>query len=230
MLPPRPQRNWALFLDLDGTLLDIAARPEAVVVPDNLAQDILAAKAWLGGALAIVSGRSMASLVQVFGPVDLNLVAEHGAVQRYHGIESGIARPLPPASRARIREAARAWPGTLVEEKASCVAVHYRQAPHCAKAIEALLEEIARTDRRFQLLSSRMAFELRDAEVNKGTAVKMLMRTPPYAGRIPVFVGDDITDEDGFREAVAQGGLALHVNGTFDGNPANVRAWLKNFR
>ena len=221
-----PQQNWALFLDLDGTLLDIAERPDAVVVPEGLVAVLAALRDFLGGALAVVSGRPMADLDRLLRPLACDCGAEHGAVLRYRGANAVLGEGVPPVWVARIRVAAQDWPGVLVEEKTRGVAVHYRQAPQYARAIEQLLRSLVTADRRFQILCAHMAFELRDAEVHKGRAVAEFMAREPYCGRLPVFVGDDVTDEDGIREAVLQGGLGLRVAEAFAGETAKVRAWL----
>ncbi len=221
------QENWALFLDLDGTLLEIAERPDAVVVPGDLIAGLAAARDFLDGALAVVSGRPMADLDRLLYPLSLDCGGEHGAVLRYRGATEVLGEAVPLVWVARIRTAAQAWPGVLVEEKARSIAVHYRQAPQYAQAIEQLLRGLVTADRRFQILGAQMAFELRDADVHKGRAVAGFMAREPYRGRLPVFVGDDVTDEDGIREAVRQGGLGLRVAEAFAGRTAAVRAWLR---
>jgi len=230
VLVPPPQADWALFLDLDGTLLDIAARPQDVVVPPDLVADLTTARDWLGGALAIVSGRRLDDLDRLLEPLRLDCGAEHGALLRRSGVVEAQGRAVPPAWRAQIERSAQAMPGVLVEDKHCGIAVHYRQAPHHAAEIEAMLRALVATDNRFAVLPARMAFELRDAQVNKGSAVRTFLQAPPFAGRKPVFVGDDTTDEDGMREAESRNGLGLHVARVFGGTPANVREWLKKTR
>lgn len=227
--PPPPRRNWALFLDLDGTLIDIAERPDAVEVPPGLIAALTAVEAWLGGALAIVSGRPMADLDRLLAPLSVARAAEHGAVLRYGGQTMVTARKLPPDWIVRIRQEMQAWPGVLLEEKSCSVAVHYRQCPEYAGAVEQLLRKLVQRDLGFEVLSARMAFEIRDSSVHKGRAVAEFMKLLPFSDRLPVFVGDDVTDEDGFREARAQGGMGLHVKTTFGNSPAHVRAWLNEF-
>jgi trehalose 6-phosphate phosphatase len=228
--PPSPQPDWALFLDLDGTLLDIAPRPDAVIVPDGLLEHLSCARAFLGGALAIVSGRKVSDIERFLAPLDLPLAGEHGAVLRIGGAEMMTARMLPPSWIIRIRQKSEYWPGVLVEEKRCGLTVHYRQVPEYARAIERFLAQLVDEDRSFEVLPAHMAFELRDGFVHKGRAVAEFMKRTPFAGRIPIFVGDDITDEDGIREAEARGGLGLRVKDTFSNSPACVRAWLEQFR
>lgn len=224
---PQLCRDWALFLDLDGTLIDLAASPDAVIVPQNLAQDLAVVRDKLGGALAIVSGRPMRDLDRLLAPLDLPCAAEHGAVIRRNGVTTVARKPVPQAWRQTIRNTTRDWQGVLVEEKQCVVAVHYRHAPHYAGKIEALLLALAGSDSDFSLLTAHMAFEIRARNVDKGHAVRTLMEDVPFQNRTPVFVGDDVTDEDGMREAVRQGGLGLHVSDVFGGATENVRRWLR---
>jgi trehalose 6-phosphate phosphatase len=231
MLEPRP--NWALFLDIDGTLIDIAPRPEAVVTPPGLARILTRASAWLGGALALASGRTLAQIDQLMAPLRLPCVAEHGALIRYPDGAVAVAGAdciVPLRWRVELRAAARGWPGVLVEEKSHGVAVHYRLAPEREDEVRTLVETMVKEDPdRFDVLPARMAFELRHRGLTKAAAVERFMPRPPFAGRVPVFVGDDVTDEDGFRAARALGGLGLNVQERFAGEPAQVRRWLETF-
>jgi trehalose 6-phosphate phosphatase len=230
---PAPRQDWALFLDIDGTLLDIAASPGAVVVPDSLAPTLAAVGAYLNGALAIASGRTLGEIDALLAPLRLPCVAEHGAVIRHPGgaVEhAGADRAVPPDWRARLHAAARDWPGVLVEEKSHGVAVHFRQAPGREGQIRDLVEAtIAKDMANFEVLPANMAFEIRHHALTKAIAVKTFMTKPPFSGRVPVFVGDDVTDEDGFRAAKAMGGLALNVHACFAGRPEEVRRWLARF-
>ncbi len=229
---PAPQRNWALFLDIDGTLLDIAPTPDAVTVPPELRPALVAASAWLNGALAVVSGRPLAAIDALFAPLVLPCAAEHGAVLRFAGgsIEHpGRACRLPPAWPQILEEAVRSWSGVIVDPKAYSIAVHYRLAPERQSAVRVLLQTIAAEDDDYEIIPARMAYELRHRGLHKGAAVQHFLEASPFAGRVPVFVGDDVTDEDGFKVCRAHGGLGLHVELFFAGQPANVRAWLERF-
>jgi trehalose 6-phosphate phosphatase len=231
--PPTPRPDWALFLDIDGTLIDIAPTPDAVEVPETLAPALAAANAWLGGALAIVSGRSLAEIDWLMAPLRLPCVGEHGAVIRYPDgavDRADVSRAVPAAWRARLRDATDDWTGVLVEEKAFSVAVHYRLAPPREGQIRALVDALAAENTAdFEVLPASMAFEIRHRGLTKALAVEAFMAQPPFAGRVPVFVGDDVTDEDGFRAARAMGGLGLHVKQVFSGQPSEVRRWLSAF-
>ena len=234
MLAPRP--NWALFLDIDGTLLDIAAEPRAVKVPKDLAAGLARASRYLGGALALASGRGLAEIDQLMAPLRPPCLAEHGAVLRYADGSTAVAGPacaVPDRWRMELRAAVRGWRGVQVEEKAFGVAVHYRLAPEREAEVRDLVEAAVAQDRAgFEVLPARMAFEIRHRGLSKAAAVEQLMPRPPFVGRIPVFVGDDVTDEDGFRVVNRIGGHSIKVGeGTSAArwrlsDPAAARAWL----
>src|SRR5579859_5466392 len=187
MLEPRP--NWALFLDIDGTLLDIAPRPEAVTTPPGLAQTLARVSGWLGGALALASGRTLAEIDQLMTPLRPPCAAEHGAVIRYPDGAVSVAGAdciVPLRWRVELRAAAREWPGVLVEEKSHGVAVHYRLAPEREDEIRALAEAMVAGDPAgFEVLPARMAFELRRRGLTKAAAVERFMPRAPFAGRVP---------------------------------------------
>jgi trehalose 6-phosphate phosphatase len=228
-----PRQDWALFLDIDGTLLDIAPRPEAVRVPAGLARTLARVDRCLGGALALASGRTLAEIDQLMAPLRPPCLAEHGAVLRFpNGATSvaGGAHIVPSRWRIELRAATQDWTGVLVEEKAHGVAVHYRLAPEREDEVRGLVSAIVAKDpAQFEVLPARMAFEIRHRTLTKAIAVNSFMPLPPFAGRIPVFIGDDVTDEDGFRAARAMGGMGVNVAEAFEGQPAQVRAWLETF-
>jgi trehalose 6-phosphate phosphatase len=230
---PHPKSNWALFLDIDGTLIDIAAQPDRVVVPDGLPATLWDICNRLDGALALVSGRPLEDIDRLMSPYAFACAAEHGALLRF---ASGKLRRhrdeyvFPQALRAELHAAVDGWPDTIVEEKKYNIVVHYRQAPSRHGAIRDLTHALARkAGPGFEALPARMAFEIRHRDLNKGAAVRAFMAEPPFAGRLPVFVGDDVTDEDGFRAAQALGGFGLDVRVQFEGEAARVRDWLASF-
>src|SRR5690606_23139896 len=130
--PPAPADDWALFLDVDGCLLDFADRPDAVAVPHALRARLQALAARLDGALALVSGRSLATLDALFGPLDLPAAGLHGLERRTHGGRL-LSAPPPAPLLAKVRDHARRvagnFPGTVVEDKGAAIALHWRQAP-----------------------------------------------------------------------------------------------------
>ncbi len=229
LMPARPPANAALFLDIDGTLLDIAERPDLVVIPAGLPALLARLAAERGGALAFLSGRPLAD-IDFFFPGGLPAGAEHGAVLRDSGgtIHELAARPAAFAHwRETLNAAALKMPGVLVEAKKLSLVIHYRQAPECGETLRALAEGlIAEAGPGVALLPAHMAFELRPRGSGKDSALAWFMARPPFAGRPPVFIGDDVTDEPAITLANQLGGIGLHVARDFAGNPQAVRDWL----
>ena len=226
-LPPPGQA--ALLLDVDGTLLDLAPTPDAVVVPPDLPGTLRRLRAALGDALAVVSGRPVEQIDALFDGVPYAVAGEHGGAIRH--------RPGDPIVRAILPDPPPEWvlgaadiverhPGTLLEQKLRGFVLHYRQAPQFGPALrDAALALIAPQADRFQVLEASMAWEIRPRGVDKGVAVEMLCAEAPFAGRRPIFIGDDVTDEDGIRAARVFSGVGLLVPRTF-GTPDRVRSWL----
>jgi trehalose 6-phosphate phosphatase len=225
-LPFSPDRA-ALFLDFDGTLVEIAPRPEAVTVPPSLPPLLERLSRRLDGALAVVSGRPVAQL-DLHLPVPIAKVGDHGAALRAGsgGPVSAPQLPVPPQTwRDQAEAVAAAFPGALVEHKTHGLVIHYRLAPEASEAAHRLLTTLVEGDEAFTLMPARMAWEVKPRAVSKGTAVATLLAQPPFAGRLPVFVGDDVTDEAGMAAAEAAGGIGLKLQDAF-GTPAAFRDWL----
>jgi len=225
-----PFHRAALFLDMDGTLIDLAATPDAVVVPPGLPEAVATLRDALGGALAIVTGRPIEAIDRLFGDAPGAVAGEHGgAVRRRPG--EAVERPDLPSPPAAWLEAAEklaaAYPGALLERKARGFGLHFRQAADEAGAVfHAALSEMLRQVPGFDLHPAHKLWEVRPAGADKGGAVVALMQQAPFAGRLPVFIGDDVTDEDGMREARKRGGAGYRVDDVF-GGPEGVRAWLR---
>jgi trehalose 6-phosphate phosphatase len=202
----------ALFLDFDGTLVELAEAPGAIHVPPRLKPllDRLAER--LDGRLAIVSGRAIDDLRGHLGGSAAVLSGSHGAELLY---ADGRRIPVsaPPGlgiARAEVRRFAAGGDGLLVEDKPAGVALHYRLAPERAEAVGDFLERLAERSG-LALQHGKMVAELRPEGADKGAAVRRLMAEPPFAGARPVFVGDDLTDEDAFRAAAGLGGEGVLV-------------------
>lgn len=228
--PPDLDRTYALFLDLDGTLLEIAATPEQVVVSPGLAPLLTELEQELEGALAIVSGRPIDEIDRLLAPFRGSASGEHGAAVRY---ADGTLEELPPGLsvprvwRESLVAATDFLPGVQVEPKPHGVTVHYRLAPHLGDDVWRLVRALVpRDDPRFHLLPAREAVEISVKSASKGEAVSRLMGQEAFRGRRPIFVGDDCTDEAGMRAATDFGGLGLRVGESFQGDPAMVRGWL----
>jgi trehalose 6-phosphate phosphatase len=233
--------NVALFLDVDGTLLDIADRPSAVVTPVGLVASLAAAERKLAGALALISGRPVDEVDRLFEPLRLRASGVHGAQIRFDPQEATRSAPgaaeLPATLLAALTEALRDFPGTLVENKRFSLAVHYRLAPEMALRLRRALERVANALRGvdFELINAHYAFELKARRCDKGKAIALLLSSAPFLGRTPIFAGDDDTDESGFAAVTARGGLAYSVGrrrlgavGVFE-TPQAVRDWLAVF-
>lgn len=226
--PPRLTLRHALFLDFDGTLIDIAESPSAITIPTELPALLMRMQIFLGGAVAIVSGRPLADLVSYLAPADLDFIAEHGAIMKRRGQSAFVPEVVWPESwHARLRQFTLDHPATEIEQKSSSIALHFRRAPEAEQAAFEVLSDLAKdATQGFEILPAKMAFELKQSSMSKGKAITALMAEEPYRRRIPVFAGDDVTDEDGFTAVEAMGGRALRVDSSFGGAPARLRAWL----
>jgi len=202
----------ALFLDFDGTLVELAATPDAVVVPEGLAGTLALVRERLGGALAVVSGRPITSLDVFLRPLDLPLAGVHGAERRTADGQL-LLQPAPSldAVEAAAMALQRLHPALEAESKRGALALHYRRAPELESLCRGVMQAAVDTSPGVTLLSGKMVFEAKSAGVSKGLAVAQFLREHPFTGRRPVFIGDDTTDEAGFEAAQAQGGVGIKV-------------------
>jgi trehalose 6-phosphate phosphatase len=210
--PFAPDPHAALFLDFDGTLVDIAPSPDAVCVPSGLVDALQRVAAGLKGALALVSGRPIREIDHWLAPLALPVAGIHGAERRR--ADGQIERPARASVDviARVVEAlARRHPGLRVEHKGVAVALHYRQAPECEALCLATLRQAVQNVPGLQLLTGKMVLEVLPGGIDKGQAIAAFLREPPFAGRRPVFVGDDVTDEAGFAMVQQMGGMGVKV-------------------
>lgn len=231
---PRFAADWALFLDVDGTLAEIVDDPEAVAVDPRTIAALGRLAARLHGAVALISGRPIAVLDALFAPLSLPAAGLHGLERR--DAEGRVHRSAAPAAElAGIRSAFIAFaadrPGLLVEDKGLTVALHYRKAP----AMEAEAVALARSleSDAFRLQRGRMVVELRPVGPDKGDAIESFLAEPPFAGRRPVFAGDDVTDENGFAAVNRRGGHSIRIGaasatqaGFLLADVAALRDWL----
>ncbi|MDB5413141.1 MAG: trehalose-phosphatase [Rubritepida sp.] len=236
-LPQRPRAvpsprevlsRCALLLDVDGTLVEIAPRPDDVFVPDTLRSDLGALYEAMGGAVALITGRGLADVEGLIAPLRLPIAAEHGGVLRPDPSEPPQRALLLPAPQ-EWRDAAAAYVaahrGMVFEEKSGGFVLHYRLAPEQDLPAFDLLRTLIGTAKEFEILRAAMAWEVRPRGVNKGGAVRKIMSEAPFAGRKPIFIGDDVTDEDGIVAARELGGEGYRVPEDFQ-SPAAVRGWL----
>ncbi|NGY05106.1 trehalose-phosphatase [Solimonas terrae] len=210
--PPLLAGREALFLDFDGTLTEIVARPELVFIEPTLIALIERAQRRLGGALAVISGRPLREIDAYLLPLQLPGGGQHGAELRVHGNATPQRRVWPGVAAAaeQIRRRFGEDRQLIVENKGASVAVHYRAAPERAAECQAFMREIA-VQFELGVLVGKMVVEVRPRDLHKGHAVETLMRRPLFATRTPVFVGDDTTDEDGFSWVQAHGGYGIKV-------------------
>ncbi|MGI4777998.1 MAG: trehalose-phosphatase [Janthinobacterium lividum] len=210
--PPRLTSDAALFLDFDGTLVALAETPEAIEVPPALVPLLTDLHALLGGALAIVSGRQIDLIDRFLAPLRLPAAGEHGVERRdATGATHEQHTPDLHAVLAAVNELAGRHAGLLVERKHAAIALHYRLAPHLQAVCQEAMSRIVAAEPQMELLHGKFVFEIKPAGVNKGTAVNAFMREAPFAGRRPVFAGDDTTDETGFAVVQPLGGVAIKV-------------------
>ncbi|MEQ8232448.1 MAG: trehalose-phosphatase [Gammaproteobacteria bacterium] len=213
---PLDPRASALFLDLDGTLIGFGATPTAVVVSPALRELLARLDVLTDGALAVVSGRRLATLDALLAPLELALAGLHGLERRRADgqVESlaGDGAALLSEVRTVFERATAAAEGLLVEDKGAALALHYRAAPAQAERVEALARELeAALPPQLVMQRGHMVVEVRAAGADKGTAIEAFMAEPPFRGRHAVFVGDDRTDEHGFAVVNARGGLSVKV-------------------
>ena len=231
----------AMFLDVDGTLLDLAERPELVLAPAGLISTLARIESQLGGALALISGRSLGELDRLFEPLRLRASAVHGAETRFDPggptIRSPQAAELPGSLWTALTQAIAAFPGVFAENKRYSFAVHYRLAPEAGPAVRETIMRLVEAKPRIpvEVMAAHCAVELKAPGYDKGRAIASFLSEPVFAGRAPVFIGDDTTDEAGFAVVSARGGLAYSVGhrrpgtiGVFD-RPRDVRDWLAAF-
>lgn len=240
ILPADMAADICVFLDIDGTLLEFADRPDKVHVSDNLLRLIEGAEARLSGAMAMVTGRPVADVDRLFDPVRLPCAGLHGLEAR-PTVDSPVVREVVhglDAAGDELRFQFASVDGVIVEDKGPCIAVHYRNAPESKARIETAVSGlVAQLGSDFTMLSGNMVFELKPAMANKGHAVERFMAVAPFADRRPVFIGDDVTDEDGFAAVNARDGISVIVG---DRTPtmasarvadiAAVHAWLATFQ
>lgn len=207
--------KWALFLDFDGTLVEIAERPSEVMVDPALPGILARLQDKLGGALAIISGRPIAFLDERFGGSQFDMAGLHGLEHRIGSDVYLCQAEDHPALRAivaSLQDIAARKSGLLIEDKGCSVALHWRLAPHekefCLETAQAAIEALGE-DYRVQF--GKAVAEILPSAAGKGKVIQSFLREPPYFGRRPVFVGDDLTDENGFRAVNAQGGISVRI-------------------
>lgn len=226
-----------MFLDVDGTLLEIEERPEAVRSDSELNALLERLFEGLDGAMSLISGRQVADLDRIFAPLRFPAAGAHGAELRIsaNGPVEAATTVLPAPIIARLEALVAANSGLLLEKKRAGVSLHYRRAPQLEQTCKQLVQSLtAEIERDFRLIAGKMVFELAPRACDKGVAVEQMMRRAPFDGRCPVFVGDDVTDEDGFVKTNQLHGISVRVGEQGGSNAkyvlpdvAAVRGWLE---
>ena len=238
--PPLLARDasWALFLDFDGTLVELAETPDAVHVARELPGRLGALSRALQGALAVVSGRPLDTIDRMLAPLQLPAAGLHGIERRdAQGDVFRIApdqRALDEARRVLTRFVV-AHPAALLEDKHASIALHYRRDPALQElAHRAAGDAVAHAGEGFHIQTGHMVYEIKSTVADKGAALHAFLDEEPFAGRTPVFIGDDDTDEHGFTVVAAQGGFGVRVGGNGSSaaryrlpDPVAVHAWLQ---
>ena len=233
---PSASLDWCVFLDVDGTLIDFTDTPLETFADERLKMLLGDVAERLNGAVALVSGRSIGYLDALFAPLRLPVAGLHGVERRkasgeIHGasfVDAQLDR-----GRAAFQALVAAHPGTLLEDKGRTIALHFRLAPAAeAVVVEAVRSAAAQLGGNYHIQAGNMMLEIKPRGFTKAAAIKEFMREPPFSGRRPVFVGDDLTDQDGFKAVEDQGGISIavgeRVHGQFRAaDPAAVRAWLE---
>ena len=217
---PLPRRDWALFLDFDGTMTELAPSPDAVSVDPALRPILAALEQSLGGALAVVSGRPLAELDALLG-LELPGAGVHGLELRER--RGGLVHPPQDMAAIRVIEHAlapmvEADPRLILEPKPGAIAFHYRRAPEREAECRAAMARALDGLKGVVLIDGKMVLEVKPDHVNKGVAISRLLAVEPFSGRIPVFAGDDRTDEDGFEVVNAMKGVTIKIG------PGDTRA------
>ncbi|MFZ5693663.1 MAG: trehalose-phosphatase [Pseudomonadota bacterium] len=228
----------AIFLDIDGTLLDIAPTPLDVKVSDDLRATLASLFVTFGGAAAFISGRPIAEMDRLFHPLRLPAVGGHGAEIRFapnSEIRRSKIATLDDELRAAFARIGRIGEGIIVEDKGYSLAIHYRLAPQLGGEIMKAVTAVCKNERceSLEVLPGKLVVEIKPGGYDKGTGLRELMSVRPFSGRTPIFIGDDITDHAAFAALPDFGGFGFSVGGmvpgtifNFDG-PQDVRRWLR---
>ena len=227
--------EWALFLDIDGTLLDLAETPDGIEMPASLPADLDGLSRKLGGALALVTGRGLDYADQLFQPHSFPIAGLHGAERRSADGSVTRAEPTPEFERLKADLTAQTsgWNGVLIEDKGAAVAAHYRLAPDREIDLEPLMQEaLDRAGPDWHIQHGKMVIEIRPSSADKGHAVEAFLAQPPFAGRRAIAIGDDVTDEAMFRAVNRLGGISVRVGPQSPASEATESvpspAWLRD--
>jgi trehalose 6-phosphate phosphatase len=212
---PGALAGHALYLDIDGTVLDIAPRPDAVEVPPWLIPLLGRLRLRLGGAVAFVTGRTIEEVDRLFDPLRLPAVGVHGGELRVSAevmrFEEALSQRLQRCE-PYLREHLAPLPGVMLENKHGAIALHYRAAPESGREVLRVAQHaLVSLGAEFDLMVGKCVVELRPRWCTKAEGLRRLMEHPPFQGRTPIFAGDDTADEDAFHVVNALGGISVRV-------------------
>ena len=232
---PQLEPDMALFLDFDGTLAELAPRPEDVQVSDTVIASLTRLQTSLSGAVAVISGRPIEQIDDFLAPLHLPAAGLHGLEHRFT-VGTDVVRDAPSPDIRALKGLLKASPlldkGVLIEDKGPAVAVHFRAVPELEDDVVSFMQEALEPLQALHLVHGKMVVEAKPYTSDKGFAVRSFLERAPFEGRRPVFIGDDVTDEDGIAAAQDLGGLGIKV-GEGDSralyrleNVAAVHKWL----
>lgn len=213
-LPAINPGDTAFFFDVDGTLASLQPTPELVTVPADVCNHLQLLYQQSGGAVAIISGRPLLQIDQLFAPALLPAAGVHGAERRDN--QGIITRMMPGTellaeAEQRLKQGIAELPGVRLEKKGIAFALHYRQAPQFAEHARGLAQSVVSLIPELTLVAGKCVVELKPANIDKGKAIGQFMQSPPFHGRMPVFLGDDLTDEQGFSVVNDLGGISVKI-------------------
>ncbi|MEP7454977.1 trehalose-phosphatase [Phyllobacterium sp. SB3] len=212
---PISLHEWAVFLDIDGTLIDLASTPTGIVIPEELPAQLKALSGLVDGAMALVTGRSVESVDSMFAPYQCTVAGMHGSEVR--GPSGNISRKMIDRTaldqaRQELEKLTSRWPQTIIEDKGLAIAMHYRLVPEAERAVQATMSTIhSRLGEGWKLQSGKMVVELLPSGTDKGSAIADFMSMPPFKGKKPLAIGDDLTDEAMFHFVNASNGCSVRV-------------------
>ncbi len=237
--PPPLTLDCCLFLDVDGTLIEFSDSPEESVVDEKLKFLLTTILNKLDGALALVSGRSIVSLDRLFAPLRFAAAGLHGIERRdlngsLRGAGFGDSRLN--SLKVALQEITSAHPNTHFEDKGRAIAMHFRNDPEQEPTIRKIfVDAVARLGSQYHIQEGHFVLEIKPSGFSKGTAIKAFLKEQPFSGRLPIFIGDDLTDRDGFRAVEDCDGMSIAVGDRVQAqwrleDPAAVRTWLSSLR
>jgi trehalose 6-phosphate phosphatase len=230
--------SWAWFFDVDGTLVEIASTPSSIVVSDDLPQIITRLHELSGGAVSLITGRAISDVERFLPLPGVPVAGQHGLEMRHasgeFAMDNSASDSLEPIE-AELRELSKRHEGLLVEPKGASIALHYRRAPRLAGYAHRVMRTLqSRHAPELMIQKGKLVVELKPADADKGSAIQTLMQSAPFRGRIPAFVGDDVTDEAGFKLVNEMGGHSIKVGPGRSAakwrlrNVSAVREWLRH--